>query len=214
SGVKGISLPLADAPAGVYGQSTNGTMGVLGVVDPTASSGAGVAGVGSPNVPAGYFEGNIIVTGQIFAGIKDAIVPFADGSQRVLHCMESPEHWFEDFGTAKLKRGRTVVKLDADFAKVIKRGDYHVFLTPKGDCRGLCVRRQGGASFEVRELQGGTSSIAFSYRIVGKRKDIKRHTRFAKIETPIIPIRGPRGLPSSMRALFTAVEKEARKRGT
>jgi hypothetical protein len=105
--------------------------------------------------------------------------------------MESPEHWFEDFGRGRLKRGRAVVKLDADFANVIKRGDYHVFLTPKGDCHGLCVPRQGGASFEVRELQGGKSSMAFSYRIVGKRKDIKAHRRFAKIDiSPPVPPAG------------------------
>ena len=56
-------------------------------------------------------------------GTKSAAVPFPDGTQRALYCMESPELWFEDFGTAKLKAGRTVIKLDADFAKVIKRGD-------------------------------------------------------------------------------------------
>src|SRR5262249_52025500 len=71
---------------------------------------------------AGYFVGNIFVTGQVFAGVKGALVPFPDGSKRLLYCMESPEHWFEDFGTAKLTRGRAVVKLDADFAKAIKRG--------------------------------------------------------------------------------------------
>jgi hypothetical protein len=38
----------------------------------------------------------------------------------------------------------------------------------------------------VRELQGGTSSVAFSYRIVAKRKDIKRHARFAKIDVPVL----------------------------
>jgi hypothetical protein len=35
------------------------------------------------------------------------------GSKRLLHCMESPEHWFEDFGSARLTRGRATVKLDA-----------------------------------------------------------------------------------------------------
>jgi hypothetical protein len=35
---------------------------------------------------------------------------------------------------------------------------------------------------EVRELTGGKSSIAFSYRIVGRRKDIREHRRFAKID--------------------------------
>jgi hypothetical protein len=81
-----------------------------------------------------------------------------------------------------------VVKLDANFAKVIKRGDYKVFLTPEGDCRGLYVRKSA-ASFEVRELAGGTSSVAFSYRIVGRRKDIRGHRRFAKIDVtlPVFP---------------------------
>jgi hypothetical protein len=45
------------------------------------------------------------------------------------------------------------------------------------------VRRKSAASFEVRELMGGKSGIAFSYRIVGRRKDIKAQKRFAKIDT-------------------------------
>src|SRR5262249_5163737 len=146
------------------------------------------------------------------------MVPFPDGSQRVLHCMESPEHWFEDFGTARLKNGRAVVSLDPDFAKVIKRGDYHVFLTPRGDCRGLGVRRQGGASFEVRELQGGRSSVAFSYRIVGSRKDIKAHKRFARIDGPLRTPRAARtprkSKPSAaaFRTFVSSLERAARKR--
>jgi hypothetical protein len=68
--------------------------------------------------------------------------------------MESPEHWFEDFGSARLQSGRAIVNLDADFAKVIKRGDYRVFVTPEGDCGGLYLRRKSATSFEVRELTG------------------------------------------------------------
>jgi len=143
-------------------------------------------------------------------------VRFPDGSARVLHCMESPEHWFEDFGTAKLKRGRAVVRLDADFAKVIKRGEYRVFPTPEGDCRGLFVYRKSAASFEVRELTGGRSSIAFSYRIVGRRKDITRHRRFAKIDTPLpapSATRAPRHrkpTAATLRAFLAGLEQEAR----
>ena len=70
------------------------------------------------------------------------------------------------------------MKLDTDFTKLITRGDYKVFLTPEGNCRGLYVRKRA-ASFEVRELQSGTSNVAFSYRIVARRKDIKAHQRFA-----------------------------------
>src|SRR5262249_37677176 len=150
---------------------------------------------------------------------KAAVVPFPDGTHRALYCMESPELWFEDFGAAKLVRGRAIVTLDADFLKVIKRGDYKVFLTPEGDCRGLYVRRKSAASFQVRELMGGKSSIAFSYRIVGRRKDIKGHRRFAKIDTPpsipAAPKRAPRkGVPtaSALRAFVARLEKEARER--
>ena len=132
--------------------------------------------------------------------------------------MESPEHWFEDFGTAKLRGGRAVVKLDADFAKVITR-DYRVFLTPEGDCRGLYVRRKSAVSFEVRELMGGSSSVAFSYRIVGRRKDIGAHRRFAKIDTRLfLPAAARRarrnGAPSEaeLRAFVARLEQESRAR--
>jgi hypothetical protein len=210
-------LGTSDAQAGVIGTS-NRTAGVLGF-----SNNVGVYGEGANF--AGIFRGNVLITGDltlqdatVAAKIKSAIVPFPDGSKRVLHCMESPEHWFEDFGAAKLKRGRAMVKLDADFAKVIKRGDYKVFLAPEGDCRGLYVRKSA-ASFEVRELMGGTSSIAFSYRIVGLRKDIRAHKRFAKIDTRLPlpaaakrPPRTPKPTPAALRAFIARLEQEARDR--
>jgi hypothetical protein len=200
-------LGTSDTQAGVIGTS-NRTAGVLGF-----SNNVGVYGVGANY--AGIFQGNLLVVG----GTKAAAVPFPDGTQRVLYCMESPELWFEDFGAAKLKRGRTLVKLDADFAKVIKRGDYKVFFTPEGDCRGLYVRSKSAASFEVRELAGGTSSVAFSYRIVGRRKDIKGHRRFAKFDTRLpLPAaatratRKPKPTPAELRAFIARVKKMARQR--
>jgi len=212
AGVVGTS----DARPGVIGTS-NTAAGVFGF-----SNIIGVAGQSTKRAPAGYagyFLGDLSVTGQIFAGVKDAIVPFPDGSKRVLHCMESPEHWFEDFGTAKLKRGRAVVRLDADFAKAIKRSDYRVFPAPEGDCRGLYVRRKSAASFEVRELMGGKSNIAFSYRIVGRRKDIKERRRFAKLDTrlPLAAVAARRGrkaepTAAGLRAFSARAEKDARAR--
>ncbi len=223
TGVAGIEGPPPGmgitAAAGVLGTASD-ALGVIGTSNARigvygfSTANAGVVGE-SVNSFAGFFAGNVMVTGALTAGVKNAAVKFPDGSQRVLHCMESPEHWFEDFGAAKLARGRATVKLDADFAKVIKRGDYHVFLTPRGDCRGLYVRSQGGASFEVRELGGGKSSVAFSYRIVGRRKDINRHKRFAKIDTRLSlpPVRGRRPAPT-LRAFIAELEKEARAKAT
>jgi hypothetical protein len=47
-----------------------------------------------------------------------------------------------------------------------------VFIQLNDDCHGVYVRRQA-AGFEVRELQGGTSSAGFSYRVVAKRKNFE-----------------------------------------
>lgn len=152
--------------------------------------------------------------------MKGCAVPFPDGTYRSLYCMESPDVWFEDFGRARLKSGRVVVKLDPDFAKVIKRRDYKVFLTPEGDCHGLYVRRKAAAGFEVRELMGGKLSIAFSYRIVGRRKDVKGQPRFAKIDTRRLRVptaatreaRKPARTASELRAVIARLQKKASQR--
>jgi hypothetical protein len=47
--------------------------------------------------------------------------------------------------------------------------EYHVFLTPDGDCKGLYVSAKTASGFEVRELGRGNSNIAFEYRIMAKR---------------------------------------------
>ena len=219
TGVAGASLNrpgvvgTSDQLPGVIGTS-KAHIGVFGF-----SNNVGVVGLSTnPASFAGYFNGNVVVVnGALTASVKNALVTFPDRTQRVLHCMESPEHWFEDFGTAKLKNGRATVKLDGDFAKVIKPTGYHVFVTPEGDCRGLYVRGKTAASFEVRELSDGKSSVAFSYRIVGRRRDITRHRRFAKIDTrlplPAAASRAPRQRKpnaDALREFITGLEREAR----
>jgi hypothetical protein len=63
-----------------------------------------------------------------------------------------------------------VVRLDAKFGQTANLSkNYHVFVTPKGDCKGLFVANETKDGFEVRELGGGQSSIDFDYRIVAHR---------------------------------------------
>ena len=96
----------------------------------------------------------------------------ASGARRVaLYAMESPQHWFEDFGAGRLENGTAAVALDPTFAQTVNAAsDYHVFLTPEGDCLGLYVSRKTASGFEVRELGGGRSTVAFDYRIVALRR--------------------------------------------
>ncbi len=58
--------------------------------------------------------------------------------------------------------------------------EYHVFLTPKADCKGLYIASQSATSFEVRESQHGKSTVAFDYRIVARRKGYER-ARLAEV---------------------------------
>jgi len=112
-------------------------------------------------------NGNLKCSGSITGVIK-----LEDGSRKVaLNAIQSPENWFEDFGSGQLSNGAAVVSLEPTFAQTVNTGvEYHVFLTPKGDSHGLYVTNETATSFEVREQGGGTSSIAFDYRIVAKRK--------------------------------------------
>jgi hypothetical protein len=106
------------------------------------------------------------------SGTSSAVIPVEGGSRHVaVSAIESPENWFEDFGSGQLSNGSAVISLDSTFVQTVNTGvNYHVFRTPNGDSRGLYVFAKSATSFEVREQGGGASSIAFDYRIVAKRK--------------------------------------------
>jgi hypothetical protein len=202
-------LGTAQVGIGVHGSSTDALPSLFGVgVWGEGVRGVGVAGsaqhgygvqatsdefIGllascgddsNPGVAAGYFDGPVIITGDLTVlGAKSAAISHRDGSHRLLYSMESPESWFEDFGEARLVKGRANVKLESGFLSVVKPDRYHVFLTPYGDSNGLYVSHRGKNGFQVREQGQGKSNISFSYRIVAKRKDINGK-RFAKINCP------------------------------
>jgi len=113
-------------------------------------------------------NGNLYCTGS-----KSAVVPVDGGSRKVaLYAVEAPENWFEDFGSAQLSNGYARIDLDPTFSQTVNTDiDYHVFLTPNGDCKGLYVSQKSPTSFEVHELGSGTASVTFDYRIIAKRKN-------------------------------------------
>jgi hypothetical protein len=211
TGVVGVS----QNGQGVGGRSPNG-IGVIGEWAPAAPAGGGIGVLGRAHPAggrgvvgysdngyavagttqtgfAGVFEGDVLVRGNltVTGPRKSTAVPLPDGSTRLLFCMEGPQPWFEDVGRAELVDGRAQVALDPDLAALIERDDYHVFLTPEGDCNGLFVSDRGPDGFEVRELAGGTGTIPFSYRLVAPRRDAPAD-RLPAIELPS-PV-DPRGL--------------------
>ena len=127
-------------------------------------------------------NGHTRVFGSLFVtGSKNAVIKLRDGQSVLLYATESPDSWFEDFGTIRLRNGRAVVNIDKTFAETANvEVPYMVFLTPGGDCRGLYVTRRSATRFEVRELRNGRSNITFDYRIVARRRGYEQ-ARFAPV---------------------------------
>jgi len=183
---------------GVLGSSTS-SYGVVGVT----TSGNGVYGQVSVAPQAGVVgrqedsSGNwgIYAFGNIGAtGTKSSVVTVDNGTRQVaLYAVESPGVWFEDYGSGKLVSGVATVNIDPAYAQTVNTGvEYHVFLTPDGDCEGLYVTARTATGFEVRELQHGKSNVAFDYRIIALRRgyetkrlvDVTNATPRSTIETP------------------------------
>jgi hypothetical protein len=211
-GVEGISTPggvgvrgFSDRGAGVRGQSNRGTgveaagdwgvsaegdrVGAIGLAQDSVGVGVIAGGpqiglwAGSAGL-AGLFEGDVFVNGDfVKTGMGSCVaVPLPDKSLCRLHSIESPESWFEDFGEHRVVKGRAEVVIDPKFASLV-RGTLHVFLTPYGDSGGLYVSRRSRRGFAVREHGNGKSTLAFSYRVVARRKDI-RAPRLEKVTMP------------------------------
>jgi hypothetical protein len=165
-GVYGVNTVGGEAIAGVNNSTSYPTL--LLNNDTTGGSGVIVAAI-APNLGQSctiYANGNVACTGT-----KSAVVPIVGGRKVALYAVESPDVWFEDFGSGKLETGVATIALDPVFLQTVNASlDYHVFLTPGGDCKGLYVAQKTPTSFQVRELGGGESSVTFDYRIVARRK--------------------------------------------
>jgi hypothetical protein len=169
--------------------------------DSTSSSSAVLTTYG------GHYGGecSIDVSGNLHCTGTVSDVTVVDGGSRkvALNSVQSPEAWFEDAGRGQLSGGQAVVNIESVFGQTINTGvDYHVFLTPDGDCKGLYVAEKSAASFVVKELGGGTSSIAFDYRIMAKRKSFESVrladvTKAMTIKHPVRSAANARHLPSA-----------------
>jgi hypothetical protein len=148
---------LNNAPGGATGLVKTGIATVLRAGGP-----GGVCGINQ--------SGSMACTGQV----KSLMTTRDGASQLETYSVQSAENWVEDYGSGHLIGGRAFVALEAAYARVVNAGmEFHVFLTPGGDCKGLYVTNKTAGGFEVHELGGGTSSIPFDYKIVAKRSGME-----------------------------------------
>jgi hypothetical protein len=194
AGVYGVCH--SDAGRGVWGYSEGiWGLGVFGTVNDDGAAGVcgsadnriGVSGesvnyIGvrgySEHGTAVHADGDMVATGS-----KPAQVKLDDGTLVRLFCEEAAEVYFTDYGESGLLGGKAHIELDPVFLQTVTIDDAHpmkVFIQVEGDCNGVYVTNKTSTGFDVVELQGGTSNIPFSYRVVCKRK----YYEDARLTTP------------------------------
>src|SRR5207244_11215941 len=112
-------------------------------------------------------NGNLHITGNLTVnGMKSSTAKLQDGREVALYAVESPENWFEDFGSAELNNGVAWVPLDASFAQTVNAPvNYHVFLTANGDSNGL---------YEIESTRLNSSHQIISYAVFCLKKKSTR----------------------------------------
>lgn len=196
-GVVGIGNNLTTSiitPASGAGVAGTGTQfGIMGFATTLVNTnGNNTSAANAANASAGgYFEVDNVGVPQTWAyvGVRDngavlrkiigpgtvnTIVQDLDGNRVALSCPEAPENLFQDYGQGQLVNGRAHIDLDPIFAKNIVVNAQHplrVFVQLEGNCQGVFVENKTGSSFDVTELNGGSSNVAFSYTVVANRAD-------------------------------------------
>ena len=157
--VYGIGAP------GIHGNSPFGGSGVYGF-GWNGIQGEGATGVyGSGTNYGVYYSGGLAGTGT-----KSAIVKTLDGPKTV-YCQESPENWFEDFGSGIINEGSAQVSVAADFMQTVTINDDYpmkVFVTPNANLGNWWVEKRKDDF--ILHAPGAADGATFDYRIVAKRK--------------------------------------------
>lgn len=125
-------------------------------------------------------------------GSVATIVKNRQGERIALVCPEAPETVFQDFGIGQLVDGRAHITIDPDLAININVSEEHplkVYITPEGDCNGMYVTNKSVNGFDVVELMGGKSNVAFSWQIVATRADEQVTTKDGSVETTVYSLR-------------------------
>jgi hypothetical protein len=178
-GVIGTVADVSGGPSsiGVWGATDSG-YAVLGENTSTSAPAGAFLNLsdvaGNPAFEAGSSIGLCTVdtsANLVCAGSITTAVQSGSAKKVAMYSLQSPENWLEDFGSGELSAGRAEVALDPTFAGTVSgTEDYHIFLTPNGDCKGLYVEAKTAAGFVVRELGSGSSNVTFDFRVVAKRR--------------------------------------------
>jgi hypothetical protein len=186
------------------------SVGVQGLANSQNQDGLGVQGLSFSNSAisfGGYFEGltypgvswayayvggtpNAATARKIIGtGTVSEIVPTPNHGRVTLTCPESPEYWYQDYGSVQMVNGFAHVELDAVLAEIIvvdAENPMKVFCTPVEMLyfNGVTIVNQTATGFDIVELNGGNHSGRIDYQIVCKPKTNYGEGRFPQAPGP------------------------------
>ncbi len=183
---------------GVSGVANSQSQDAFGVVGRTYSNTTGNFNSG------GYFEANTYTNvNSAFAYVANAglnrkiagggsvseIIPTPNHGRIILTCPESPEYWYQDYGTVQLVNGVAHVELDPILADIIfVNNDYPIraFCTPVDmlNFNGVAMANRTATGFDLIELNGGNNSGTLEYQLVVKPKTNYGEGRFMQAPGP------------------------------
>ena len=201
----------------IFGYSNRGTttgnpgftIGIAGIADSQNQDSVGVQGTAFTNSSTragGYFESlNYTGTLQAFAWVGTSfgginrkitgtnavseIVPTEKHGRITLTCPESPEYWYQDYGTVQMVNGKATIVLDEILADIIVVDDENpirVTCTPVGMpyFNGITIMSQTKNSVEILELNGGNHSGKLQYQLILRPKTGYGEGRFPQAPGP------------------------------
>jgi hypothetical protein len=184
------------------------TVGVEGLANTQNQDAFGVQGLAFTNSTVrggGYFEAfDYAGTSQAYAYVGSTvgvarkitgtnavseIVPTARHGRVMLTCPESPEYWYQDYGTVKLVNGKAHVNLDpilVDIIIVDEENPIRVFCTPVDmlQFNGVAIINRTKTGFDIVEINNGAHSGSIDYQIVVKPKTGYGEGRFPQAPGP------------------------------
>lgn len=171
----GSGVAATGVSTGVYGYAitTAGATNASGGYFSTAYVGSGSVGASTPFAYVGGRIGS--TTYKIYGnGLVSTIVTRPDGKRATMFCPEAAEPLLQDFGTGKLVNGKAHIDLDPILSNNIMVDKDHplqAFVQLRGDCKGVYVTNTTATGFDVVELQGGNSTVEFTWTVSANRKD-------------------------------------------
>jgi hypothetical protein len=161
-----------------------------------AFEGLNYAGVSYAYAYVGGTPNGVTARKIIGTGTVSEVVPTPNHGRVTLTAPESPEYFYQDYGTVQMTNGFAHVDLDPILAEIIvvdASNPLRVFATPVSMpyFNGVTIMNQTATGFDLVELNGGTHSGRLEYQLVCKPK-----TNFGEGRFPQAP--GPSYLKPSM----------------